>query len=119
MILLTHVLCRTKVRSTLGGRKKINHLLFMDNLKLYGKKQSETKGSASTGVVFNEEIGMEFGIKKHSAITMDREKFKSKDEIELPSSEKIRQIGRLRHMKNIVACPGVRFSSQNSEATDV
>ena len=72
----------------------------MDNLKLYGKKQSETKGPVSTGVVFNEEIGMEFGFKKHSAITMDREKFNSKDEIELPSSEKIRQIGRLRHMKN-------------------
>ena len=43
MILLTHVLCKAKARYTLGGGEKINHLLFMDNLKLYGKSENEIK----------------------------------------------------------------------------
>ena len=48
-------------RYTLGGGK-INHLLFMEDLKLYGKSENEIKGLVSTAEVFSQ--GMEFGIKK-------------------------------------------------------
>ena len=41
MILLTHVLCKARARYTLGGGDKINHLLFMDDLKLYQKKENQ------------------------------------------------------------------------------
>ena len=44
MILLTHVLHKAKARYTLGGQEKINHLLFLDNLKLYGNSKNEIKG---------------------------------------------------------------------------
>ena len=40
----THVLCKAKAGYNLGGVEKINRLLFMDNLKLYGKNESEIKG---------------------------------------------------------------------------
>ena len=53
MILLTHVLCKAKARYTLGGGEKINHLLFMDDLKLYGKSENEIKGLVSTVEVFS------------------------------------------------------------------
>ena len=63
MITLTHVLRKAKARYTLGGGEKINHLLFMDDLKLYGKSENEIKGLVSTVEVFSQDIGMEFGIK--------------------------------------------------------
>ena len=63
MILLTHVLCKAKARYTLGGGEKINHLLFMDDLKLYEESENEIKGLVSTVEVFSQDIGMEFGIK--------------------------------------------------------
>ena len=81
MIPLTHVLCKTKARYTLGGGKKINHLLFMDDLKLYGRTENEIKGLVSTTEVFSQDIGVEFGIKKCGVIIMNREKVKSTDGI--------------------------------------
>ena len=48
MIPLTFVLCKAKVSYTLIGGEEINHLLFMDDLKLYGKSESEIKGLVST-----------------------------------------------------------------------
>ena len=44
MILLTYVLYKAKARYSLGGGEIINHLLFIDNLKLYGKKEIKSKG---------------------------------------------------------------------------
>ena len=92
MILLTHVLGKAKARYTLGRGEKINHLLFMDNLKLYGKSENEIKGLVSTVQVFSQDIVMEFGIKKGCVIIMNRGKVKSTGGIELPSGEKIREI---------------------------
>ena len=64
MILLTHALHKAKERYTLGGGEKINHLLFMDDLKLYGNSENEIKGLVSTVEVFSQDIVMEFDIKK-------------------------------------------------------
>ena len=44
----------------------------MDDLKLYGKSENETKGLVSTVEVFSQDIGMEFGIKKCGVIIMKR-----------------------------------------------
>ena len=85
MIPLTHVLRKARARYTLGGVEKINHLLFMDDLKLYGKSENEIEGLVSTVEVFSKDIGMEFGIKKSGVIIMNRAKVKSTDGIELPS----------------------------------
>ena len=92
MIPLTHVLCNAEARYTLEGGEKIKHLLFMDDLKLYGKSENEIKGLLFTVEVFSQDTGMEFGIKKCGVIIMSRGKVKSTDEIELPSDAKIREI---------------------------
>ena len=65
----------------------------MDELKLYAKNENEIKGLVSTVEVFSQDIGMQFSIKKCSVIIMNRGKVKSIDGIELPSGEKIREIG--------------------------
>ena len=99
MIPLTHVLRKAKVRYTLEG-EKINYLLFMENLKLYGKSENEIKGLVSTVEVVSQGIGMQFGIKKCGVIIINRGKVKSTDGIELPSGEKIREIeeGRYKYL---------------------
>ena len=66
--------------------------LFMDDLKLYGKSESDIKGLVSNAEVFSQDIGMEFNIKSCGVIIMNRGKVKSKDRIELQSGEKIREI---------------------------
>ena len=91
MILLTHVLCKARARYTLGGGEKINHLCI-DDLKLYVKSENEIKWLVSTLEVFNQDIVMEFDIKKCDVIILYRGKVKSTDGIELPSSEKMREI---------------------------
>ena len=92
MILLTHILRKAKARYTLEGEKKIKYLLFMDDLKLYGKSENEIKGLVSTVEVFSQDIGMEFDIKKCEVIIINKEKVKSADGIELPSGEEMKEI---------------------------
>ena len=52
----------------------------------------ESKALVSTVVVFSNDIGMEFGIKKCGVIITNRGKVKSTDGIELPSGKKIGEI---------------------------
>ena len=54
------------------GKKeyKLNHLLFMDDLKLYAKNEEQTNTLVRTVHVFSTDIGMEFGIKKCGILTM-------------------------------------------------
>ena len=59
---LTHALRKAKARYNLEGRKKINNLPFMNDLKLLGKSQSVIKGLVFTVEIFREDVGMEFGI---------------------------------------------------------
>ena len=74
------------------AKPRQDHLLFMDNLKLYGKSENEIKGLVSTVEVFSRNRGMEFGLKKCGVIIMNRRKVKSTGGVVLPSGEKIREI---------------------------
>ena len=55
-------------------RRKINHLLFMDDLKLYGKSDTQIDSLVKTVHLFRKDIGMEFGIKKCGALILKRGK---------------------------------------------
>jgi len=43
---------------------KLNHLLFMDDLKLFCKSKDQVDFLVNTMHLFSEDIGIEFGIKK-------------------------------------------------------
>ena len=49
-----------------GGNRqyKLNHLLFMDDLKLFAKNEDQIDSLIQTTHCFSTDIGMEFGIKK-------------------------------------------------------
>ena len=44
------------------SKEKINHLLFMDDLKLYSRSEKRLNSLVQTVCVFSEDVGMEFGI---------------------------------------------------------
>jgi len=43
---------------------KVNHLVFMDDLKLSGKSEDQIDSLVQTVQLFSEDTGMEFGLKK-------------------------------------------------------
>ena len=63
---------------------KINHLLFMDDLKLYGKTERELNSLIHIVRIFSEDIGMKFGMDKCSFVVLKQEKIGSTNSIELP-----------------------------------
>ena len=69
------VLRQMKVGYDLGNRKGlINHLLFMDDLKLYGKNEKQVDTLVNTVRVFSKDIGMKFQISKCAVLIMKRGK---------------------------------------------
>ena len=75
-----------------GKRAKINHLLFMDDLKLFGKTQDQIDSLIKTVHLFNSDIGMEFGIDKCGVVIMKRGKLVECNGVELPTKDVIKQV---------------------------
>ena len=71
MVPLTKILQNVKAGYTLGDGK-INHLFFMDDLKVYGKIKADIESLVSTVQVISQDIGMEFGIKKCGVVVLKR-----------------------------------------------
>ena len=93
MIPLSIVLNNMKAGYTLGrNRGKLNHLLFMDDLKLYGKSLRELDSLVETTRIYSKDIGMEFGISKCAMLEMKRGKVVDSNGIDLPSGETIKAL---------------------------
>ena len=74
MIPLTLILRKSTAGYDLAKEFKVNHLLFMDDLKLFGKSEDQIDSLVQTVQVFSEDIGMEFGLKKCGVLLMKRGK---------------------------------------------
>ena len=68
--------------------ERVNHLLFMDDLKLYGNTEKE----AERLTPFSKDIAMEFGISKCAHVTMKAGKLVSVSGMELSSREVIPEL---------------------------
>ena len=69
--------------------ERINHLLFMDDLKLYAMDEKGVDSLIQTVRVFSEDIGMEFGIEKCAVLVMKRGKVVKSEGIKLPDYKTI------------------------------
>ena len=71
------------------GRKKfkLNHLLLIDDLKLFGKSDEQIDSLVQTAFTFSEDIGMEFGLKKCGVVILKKRKLVKFDGIHLPNQE--------------------------------
>ena len=73
-----------------GGKGVVNHLLFMDDLKLYGKSERQVDTLVNTVRVVSQDIGMEFGINKCAVLNTKRGKFHNCEGIKLPDGQSIK-----------------------------
>ena len=56
------------------GKRNLNHLLFIDNLKLYGSNQNEINSLVRTVKIVTKDIGMKFGIDNCGILTVKMKK---------------------------------------------
>ena len=75
----------------------MNHLLFMDDLKLFSKIEEQMHTLVRTVHVFSTDIVMEFGMKKCGILTMKRGKIVRCEGIKLPNSEVMEEVEKEGH----------------------
>ena len=93
LIPMSHILRKVKAGYELGkGEITINHLLFMDDLKLFGKNEKEIETLMNTVRIFSNDIRMEFGISKCGVLMIKRGKLSKCKGIEIPTGEVIKEI---------------------------
>ena len=72
--------------------KKINHLQYMDDLKLYRKNEKELDSLIQTVRVFSQDIRKEFGIDKCTTIVLKRGKLVKSDGIKISDGEEMKSL---------------------------
>ena len=74
------------------SKEKINHLLFMDDLKLYSRSEKGLDSLVQTVRVFSEDIETEFVIEKCAMLVMENGKIVTSVGIELPDGKAIKSL---------------------------
>ena len=91
MVPLTWLLTRVKARYEWSNKGfKLNNLLFMDYLKLFAKSKNQIDSLVKTVHIFNEDICMQFGIKKCGVFIMERRKVIRTGCIRLPNGKNMK-----------------------------
>ena len=78
------------------SREKINHLLFMDGLKLFSRGEKGLDSLVQIVCVFSEDIGMELGIEKCAMLLMEKGKILKSVGIELPDGTVIKSLQKVK-----------------------
>ena len=83
----------TNVIGALGrAQEKVNHLMYMDDIKLFAKNEKELETLIHTIRIYSRDIGMEFGIEKCAMLVMKSGKRHMTDGMELPNKDKIKTL---------------------------
>ena len=70
-----------------SAKEKINHFLFMDDLKLYANNEKGLDSLVHTERIFSDDNGIEFGIGKCATSVLERGKMTKFDGISLPDGK--------------------------------
>ena len=87
-----------KLRKCTAGYKlsrlqeKVNHLMYMDDIKLFAKNEKEQETLIHTIRIYCQDIRMEFGIEKYALLVVKSAKRHLADGIEIPNQDKIRTL---------------------------
>ena len=93
MFPLSLILRKVNASYDWGGKEyKLNYLLFMDDLKLFGKSGHQIDSLVSTCHTFSTDIGMEFGLKKCGILNLERGKVARCEGIKLPDGEVLKEV---------------------------
>ena len=109
MIPLTLVLRKIKASYKVSSDgEQINHLMFMDDIKLYAKNESGLDALVQSVRVLSNDIGMEFGIEKCAMLVIKIGKVVESNGNDLPNNETIKSI----HEENGYKYLGVMEANQ-------
>ena len=75
------------------SQEKINHLIYMDDIKLFSKNEKELETLIRAVRIYSQNIGMEFGIEKCVIQVMKSGKRILTEEMEQSNQDKIRTLG--------------------------
>ena len=93
MIPLSLVLRKTKAYYEWGNKQyRINHLLFMDDLKLFGKTKDQIDSLVQIVQIFSEDIGMEFGLKKCGILVLRKGNLIAGEGMHLPNDRLMKEV---------------------------
>ena len=73
-------------------QEKINHLMYVDDIKLFAKKEKELEALMHAVRIYSQDIGMEFGTEKCAIFVMKSGKRHITDGMELPNHDRIRTL---------------------------
>ena len=74
------------------SQEKINHLMFMDDIKLFAKTEKELETLIHAVRIYSQDIGMEFGIEEYVMLVMKSGKRHLTDGMELRNHDKIKTL---------------------------
>ena len=80
---LSQILHKSNMGYTMRTGEKLNHLLYMDDLKLYAKTEDQVNSLIHTTRIFSNDIGMEFGISKCARLIIKRGEVKETEGLAL------------------------------------
>ena len=92
MMPLTDLLRSAKHGYKTNQQLSVNHLLFMDDLKLYAKSRAQLESLVKTVKIFSEDIGMKFGLEKCAVLELRRGKFCSSENLALYDDDSIHSL---------------------------
>ena len=75
-----------------SSQEKVNHLMYMDYIKLFAKNEKELETLIHTVRIYSWDIGMEFGIEKSGMLVMKSGKRQLTDGMELPNKDEIKTL---------------------------
>ena len=93
MMPLNHILRKCPAGYKLSrSQEKINHLMYMDDIKLFAKNERELETLIHAVRIYSQDIGMEFGIEKCAMLVMKSGKRHMTDGMEQPNHDRIRTL---------------------------
>ena len=75
-----------------NDKPKVNHLLFMDDMKLFGRSFVETDKLVSIVYLVSADMWMEFGIRKCGVLVLKKGKVVDFDGVQLPKGERMQSV---------------------------
>ena len=119
LIPLSLILRKAKAAYEFSGSKvKINHLLFMDDLKLYSRNEKELDSLVQTIRIFSKDIGMEFGIEKCAMLVIEKGKIVKPVRIEWPDGKVIKSLQESESYKYLGILEAERFLGEEVKLKD-
>ena len=100
MMPLNHILRKCTAGYKLSrSQEKVNHLMYMDDFKLFAKNEKELESLIHRVRIYSRDIGMEFGIEKCAMLVMKSGKRQLTDGMELSNKDKIKNARRKRNLQ--------------------